>query len=189
VVKGADRKAVKAYLRRFPLDDSTTKSEVRTALAERDREVAALEKEVVVLRSQVAKIPALTAQVAENSALSSEVAKLREENSLLKWEPKGPAAPTKPSIRPAGPRKVARAAASVDEIIPGSVASAFSAVLKKWLGAKSPLELLWKSSDPRDVDGFHRACDGRGNTLVVVRSKEGNIFGGFAVPAWDSSSC
>jgi hypothetical protein len=73
-----------------------------------------------------------------------------------------------------------------DQIVPRSVASAFSPVLKKWLGAKAPLQLLFKSSDVRDAKGFHRACDGKANTLVIVRSKEGNIFGGFAVPAWAS---
>jgi hypothetical protein len=72
-------------------------------------------------------------------------------------------------------------------MFPGSVASDFARVLRGWLGAAA-LQLLWKSSDPNDVEGFHRACDGRANTLVIVQSKEGNIFGGFAVPAWDSSS-
>jgi hypothetical protein len=61
-------------------------------------------------------------------------------------------------------------------------------VLKEWLGATAPLQLLFKSSDARDVEGFHSACDGKANTLVIVRSKEGNILGGFAVPAWDSST-
>jgi hypothetical protein len=53
---------------------------------------------------------------------------------------------------------------------------------------EEPLQLLFKSSDATDVEGFHRACDGKANTLVIVRSKEGNIFGGFAVPAWDTST-
>jgi hypothetical protein len=75
-----------------------------------------------------------------------------------------------------------------DQIAPDSVASAFSPVLKEWLGATAPLQLLFKSSDAEDVKGFHHACDGKANTLVIVRSKEGNIFGGFAVPAWDSST-
>jgi hypothetical protein len=47
---------------------------------------------------------------------------------------------------------------------------------------------LCKSSDPGDYTGFHSACDWKANTLVLARSKEGNIFGGFAVPAWDSPS-
>jgi hypothetical protein len=73
-----------------------------------------------------------------------------------------------------------------DQLVTDSVADAFSPVLKEWLGATAPLQLLFKSSDASDVKGFHRACDGKANTLVVVRTKEGNIFGGFAVPAWAS---
>jgi hypothetical protein len=76
---------------------------------------------------------------------------------------------------------------AVVQIVPGSVAMEFSAVLSEWLGATEPLRLLWKSSNPLDVDGFHRACDGKANTLVIIQSKEGNIFGGFACPAWDRS--
>jgi hypothetical protein len=72
-------------------------------------------------------------------------------------------------------------------IVPGSLAAEFSPVLKEWLGAKAPLTQLWKSSNVQDVAGFHQACDGKGNTLVLVRWKEGNVFGGFAVPAWASS--
>jgi hypothetical protein len=74
------------------------------------------------------------------------------------------------------------------QIVPGSVASAYSPVLKEWLGATAPLQLLFKTSGASDVKGFHRACDGKANTLVIVRSEEGNIFGGFAVPAWGSVS-
>jgi hypothetical protein len=55
------------------------------------------------------------------------------------------------------------------------------------LGATAPLQRPWKTSNPRDFAGFHRACDGRANTLVIVRTREGSIFGGFAVPAWNSS--
>jgi hypothetical protein len=73
------------------------------------------------------------------------------------------------------------------QIVPGAVASAYSPVLKEWLGATAPLQLLFKTSDASDREGFHDPCDGKANTLVIVRSKEGNIFGGFAVPAWDSS--
>jgi hypothetical protein len=60
-------------------------------------------------------------------------------------------------------------------------------VVNEWLGA-APLQPLFKSSDASDVEGFHCACDGKANTLMIVRSKEGNLFGGFAVPAWDSST-
>jgi hypothetical protein len=52
VVKGADPKAVDAYLSRFPLDRSASLSEGLAALAERDRRVAALDLEVKSLKSR-----------------------------------------------------------------------------------------------------------------------------------------
>jgi hypothetical protein len=122
----------------------------------------------------------LKSQVAEIPSLKSEVARLTAEVWRLQAQSNPPLAPVGPLAMPAP--------ASVDQILPDSVAMAFSPVLKEWLGAMAPLQLLFKSSDARDVKGFHRACDGKANTLVVVRSKEGNIFGGFAVPAWDSST-
>jgi glycogen synthase len=76
VVKGADPKAVKAFLGRFPLDESASPSELVAALTERNHRVAALESQVVALRAQVAEIPALKAQVAEIPALESENARL-----------------------------------------------------------------------------------------------------------------
>jgi hypothetical protein len=73
-------------------------------------------------------------------------------------------------------------------IIRGSVAAEWDRVIAVWLNATAPLTLKWQSDDARDVKGFHSACDGVANTLVIVKSKDGNIFGGFSVTAWDSSS-
>jgi hypothetical protein len=66
------------------------------------------------------------------------------------------------------------------------LAKDFWPTLREWFGAPAPLQLLFKSSDAGDVKGFYRACDWKANMLIVGCSKEGNIFGGFAVPAWDS---
>jgi hypothetical protein len=47
--------------------------------------------------------------------------------------------------------------------------------------------LLWRGSrDGFTAEAFHRCCDGRERTLTVIRDKGGNIFGGFAVPGWES---
>jgi hypothetical protein len=54
VVKGADRRAVKALLARFPLDEPASPSELVAALAGRDRKIAALEYENSALSAQVA---------------------------------------------------------------------------------------------------------------------------------------
>ena len=77
---------------------------------------------------------------------------------------------------------------SKSRILPNSVASEWADVIAEWLGAKEPLTLKWQSNDASDVKGFHDACDGVANTLVIVKSNEGNVFGGFSVPAWDSTS-
>jgi FtsZ-binding cell division protein ZapB len=121
----------------------------------------------------------LTMFKTENSALKAENSALKAENSALRAEN---------SALRARNSALKSQNATIDQVIPGSFASAFSQVLTGWLGATSPLELLWKSSKPRDARGFHRTCDGKANMLVIVQSKEGNIFGGFAVPAWDSSN-
>jgi hypothetical protein len=47
--------------------------------------------------------------------------------------------------------------------------------------------LLWRGSrDGFGVRVFHRRCDDRAPILVLIQDKEGNIFGGFAVVAWES---
>ena len=38
------------------------------------------------------------------------------------------------------------------------------------------------------ASGFHEACDGKGPTVVVVKAKDGAVFGGFADKAWGSSA-
>ena len=37
------------------------------------------------------------------------------------------------------------------------------------------------------VVDFHEKCDNTPNTLIIVRSVEGNVFGGFTKCEWDSS--
>jgi hypothetical protein len=38
----------------------------------------------------------------------------------------------------------------------------------------------WQSSD------FHRLCDNKGATVVIVRSTTGHVFGGYASESWHS---
>jgi hypothetical protein len=72
-------------------------------------------------------------------------------------------------------------------VLPDSVAAEWDDVISSWLNAEEPLTLKQRSYIANDASGFHRACDGVANTLVVVKSTEGNVFGGFSVAAWDSS--
>jgi hypothetical protein len=38
------------------------------------------------------------------------------------------------------------------------------------------------------AQNFHTKCDTVANTLTIIKSTNGNIFGGFTEKAWDSSS-
>jgi hypothetical protein len=49
--------------------------------------------------------------------------------------------------------------------------------------------LLYRGSrDGFGVSHFHGKCDGKSNTLTVIETTKGFIFGGFTPLAWDSSS-
>jgi len=56
-----------------------------------------------------------------------------------------------------------------------------------------PLEKMWKMQYRATRDGFtaqnfHSKCDGIANTLTVIKSEHGNIFGGFTEKAWKSTN-
>jgi hypothetical protein len=56
-----------------------------------------------------------------------------------------------------------------------------------WLDGRS-FELLYRASRDGWTSGdFHRFCDNRGPTLVVVRSSNGFVFGGYAAAAWNTN--
>lgn len=49
-------------------------------------------------------------------------------------------------------------------------------------------KLIYRGSrDGFDSKDFHYECDGFTNTLTVIKSSNGNIFGGFTEFAWDST--
>ncbi len=48
--------------------------------------------------------------------------------------------------------------------------------------------LLWRGSrDGFNVNEFHRLCDGKANTVTVIKNTNGFIFSGFASIPWSSS--
>jgi len=48
--------------------------------------------------------------------------------------------------------------------------------------------LLWRGSrDGFDAAAFHRLCDGKANTVTVIKNTNGFIFGGFTAIPWSSS--
>ena len=49
------------------------------------------------------------------------------------------------------------------------------------------LELLYRGSrDGMKAAAFHRMCDGKNDTVSVIKDTNGNVFGGFADKAWSS---
>ena len=47
--------------------------------------------------------------------------------------------------------------------------------------------LLWRGShDGFDAAAFHRLCDGKANTLTIIKNTNGFIFGGFTSIPWSS---
>jgi len=53
---------------------------------------------------------------------------------------------------------------------------------------KKALSLLWRGSrDGFDAATFHRLCDGKANTVTVIKNTNGFIFGGFTSIPWSSS--
>ena len=65
-------------------------------------------------------------------------------------------------------------------------------LLSTWLapGSGKPEEfrLLFRASrDGFSSQAFHQTCDGKGPTVVLAKSIEGHLFGGYTETSWDSS--
>jgi len=59
--------------------------------------------------------------------------------------------------------------------------------LAEWLG-KKPTALLYSATrDGFEAQQFHDKCDNKGPTLVVVKSSQGYLFGGYAAQPWNSN--
>ena len=51
------------------------------------------------------------------------------------------------------------------------------------------LRLLYRASEHNfECSKFHQLCDGKGKTLVLIRSKSKNLFGGYSTISWHSNS-
>jgi hypothetical protein len=55
---------------------------------------------------------------------------------------------------------------------------------------KKILTLLWRGSrDGFEASKFHSLCDGKSNTLTVVKTTTGCTFGGYTSVPWTSNDC
>ena len=48
--------------------------------------------------------------------------------------------------------------------------------------------LYRKSIDGKSANDFHKKCDGKSNTLILIKTKSGRRFGGFTEAEWDNYS-
>ena len=63
---------------------------------------------------------------------------------------------------------------------------AFIQQLQEWLGEKCKWNLCYRASqDGWSAQDFHRHCDNKGPTVVLVKSND-CIFGGYADQPWES---
>ena len=61
--------------------------------------------------------------------------------------------------------------------------------VQSWLPPNATCSLLYRgSTDGRTPADFHRCCDNKGPTLVVIKSGE-YIFGGYTSQSWESGLC
>ena len=66
----------------------------------------------------------------------------------------------------------------------------YNTILKNWINENSKIksQLLYRlSRDGKEYSTFHKLCDKKGNTLLLVKLMDGNILGGFTTQNWDNS--
>ena len=64
-----------------------------------------------------------------------------------------------------------------------------SSTVMSWLPSGASCTLIFRaSSDGKTAADFHRCCDDKGPTLIVIQSGE-YIFGGYTSKSWTSRKC
>ena len=61
----------------------------------------------------------------------------------------------------------------------------------KWINKNSKIKtklLYRKSKDGDSIDTFHKLCDNKGSTLILIKVDNKNIFGGYTPLDWDETS-
>ena len=80
---------------------------------------------------------------------------------------------------------------NLSEVLPNTrlVNQQYDGVLREWLGNDYQWKLIYRASE-HDYTGksFHEYCDNKGLTLIVIKSSEGWIFGGYTTKSWSEYS-
>ncbi len=65
----------------------------------------------------------------------------------------------------------------------------FDKKLQEWLDYRFGWKLIYRASEhDYTAKSFHEYCDNKGPTLIVIKSSEGWIFGGYTNRYWSSDS-
>ena len=65
------------------------------------------------------------------------------------------------------------------------VEAKYDIYLKRWFGGDMMLKLLYRASEhDYSAKSFHEYCDDKGPTLVVIKSTNGCVFGGYTTESW-----
>jgi hypothetical protein len=71
--------------------------------------------------------------------------------------------------------------------LPSQILETYPSILSEF--AECRWKLLYRGSDDGfGASNFHKKCDGIANTVTIILSTTGCIFGGFTPVAWDSTS-
>ena len=73
------------------------------------------------------------------------------------------------------------------ELLPNTqlVDMKYDKCLKEWLGSENNWKLIYRASEhDYTARSFHEYCDDKGPTLIVIKSSEGWIFGGYTTQSW-----
>ena len=68
------------------------------------------------------------------------------------------------------------------------VNDSYDTYLREWLRKNCKCRLLYRASEHNfSSESFHDHCDDKGPTLVIIKSIEGWIFGGYTTKSWSGS--
>ena len=73
------------------------------------------------------------------------------------------------------------------ELLPNTqlVDKKYDSSLREWLGSDYQWRLIYRSSEHGYTGkSFHEYCDDKGPTLIIIKSSEGWIFGGYTTQSW-----
>ena len=73
------------------------------------------------------------------------------------------------------------------ELLPNTqiVSQQYDDKLREWCGSGYKWKLLYRASEHGySAESFHKCCDNKGPTLIIIKSIEGWIFGGYTIRSW-----